>query len=194
MLSSISFVGIVVSSHMWGFLADTWGRQKVLRISTLGSFVACFASAFAWDLWSLTFLRFVGGAFLSGSQAAAYSYISEFHTGKAAASAAAFVTAISPGLFLYLTALSSYILPMDWQFDLGLIEMKPWRLFLAAVSLLNLWNFVAFCFLPESPKFLLAKDRKEEALQILRQMYAVNTGNSRDVNIIYRVVRFIVFF
>lgn len=181
-LSSISFVGIVVSSHFWGFLADTWGRQKVLRLSTLGGFIACFASAFAWDTWSMILLRFIGGAFLSGGQAAAYSYISEFHTSKTAASAAGFVTAFAPACFLHMSLLAILLLPMDWQFDLYVVEMKPWRLYLIAVSLLNLWNCTLYSFMSESPKFLLAKGRKDQALQVLRKIYAVNTGQSKEVS------------
>lgn len=182
-LSSISFLGIVASSHMWGFLADTWGRQKVLRISMLGGFITCFASAFAWNTWSMIVLRFVGGAFLSGGQAAGYSYISEFHTVKTAASATAFVTAFTPACFIHMTLLGIFLLPMDWQFDLWAMEMKPWRLYLMAVSLLNLWNYVVFCVMSESPKFLLTKNREDEALQVLRQIYTVNTGQPKEVNI-----------
>lgn len=183
LLSSISYLGIVSSSHIWGFLADTWGRQKVLRLTTFGGFVTCFASAFAWNTWSLIFLRFVGGAFLSGAQAAGFSYISEFHTHKTAASATAFVTGFLSAGFIYLTLLAMVILPMDWHFDLWLIELKPWRLFLVTVSLLNLWNGIVFSILPESPKFLLAKNRQEEALHVVRKIYAVNTGQPKDVNI-----------
>lgn len=38
-----------------------------------------------------------------------------------------------------------------------------------------------FSFVPESPKFLLAMDRKEESLKLLSRIYAMNTGQSADV-------------
>lgn len=38
--------------------------------------------------------------------------------------------------------------------------------------------------LPESPKFLLAMDEKEKALQVLRRVYAFNTGLPQEVAII----------
>lgn len=61
MLSSIGFVGIILSSQLWGFLADTKGRKTVI-IPTL--FIASFlslASSFAKSFWLLLFLRFLNG-------------------------------------------------------------------------------------------------------------------------------------
>ena len=63
-LSGISYFGIVFSSHLWGFLADTWGRKKVLRVAAAGAFVFSFLSAFAANTISLILLRFLAGALL----------------------------------------------------------------------------------------------------------------------------------
>lgn len=63
-LSGISYFGIVVSSHLWGFLADTWGRKKVLRLAATGAFIFSFLSAFAANKYILILLRFLAGALL----------------------------------------------------------------------------------------------------------------------------------
>lgn len=60
-LYSVSFFGMVMSSHFWGFLADTWGRRKVMRIALLGSFTFALISAFAPSVASLIALRFLAG-------------------------------------------------------------------------------------------------------------------------------------
>lgn len=61
MLSSVGFLGIILSSHMWGFLADTKGRKSViiptLFMASLLSFVSCFAKSFEF----LLFLRLLNG-------------------------------------------------------------------------------------------------------------------------------------
>lgn len=62
LLSAISYLGIVCTSHLWGFLADTWGRQKVLRVAAIGGFVFSFTSAFALNTISMIILRFCAGA------------------------------------------------------------------------------------------------------------------------------------
>lgn len=62
LLSAISYLGIVCTSHFWGLLADTWGRQKVLQASAIGGFIFAFLSAFATNFISMILLRFATGA------------------------------------------------------------------------------------------------------------------------------------
>lgn len=61
-LSSISFLGIVCTSHFWGILADTFGRQKVICIASFGGFIFSFISALATNTIILIFFRFGAGA------------------------------------------------------------------------------------------------------------------------------------
>lgn len=61
-LTSVSFLGIVSTSYVWGFLADTWGRQKVLCVAGLCGFCFSFSSGFATDTTVLIVLRFLAGA------------------------------------------------------------------------------------------------------------------------------------
>lgn len=39
LINGAGFVGVVLSAHFWGFLADTWGRQRVLRFALLCGFL-----------------------------------------------------------------------------------------------------------------------------------------------------------
>lgn len=60
-LGSVSYVGIILSSHFWGFMADTRGRKKVLVPALLISFAFTIVSSFAKTFWLLTLLRFCNG-------------------------------------------------------------------------------------------------------------------------------------
>lgn len=60
-VSSIAFLGIVVSSHFWGFMADTWGRLKVIRLTATCALVSAVLSAFSPNASMLAFLRFCVG-------------------------------------------------------------------------------------------------------------------------------------
>lgn len=119
---------------------------------------------------------------LAGTFAGAFSYISEFHTLKRAGFATAMITVFMSGVFAYTSVIAILIIPMDWTLSILALELKPWRLFLICNSLFNLWNGIAFCCLPESPKFLLAMNRKHETLNVLSRIYAFNTGNSKKVS------------
>lgn len=61
-LGSVSFLGVVCTSHLWGFLADTWGRQKVLFVATSGGFVFSLLSGVATNTTVLILLRFIAGS------------------------------------------------------------------------------------------------------------------------------------
>ena len=61
LINSVTFIGIVLTSHMWGFLADTWGRKKVLLTSTFGSFIFAAFSSFAMSAYMLFASRLDSG-------------------------------------------------------------------------------------------------------------------------------------
>lgn len=60
-LSAIGFVGIIISSHFWGFLADTTGRRSVILPTQFMGFFFSILSSFSNSFWSLLILRFLNG-------------------------------------------------------------------------------------------------------------------------------------
>ena len=82
---------------------------------------------------------------------------------------------------ILLPLLAWAIIPMQWNWKIFDVKVMPWRIFLFLSSLLNGINFFCLYRLPESPKYLLSTNRKEETLNILRKMYAINTGFNEQV-------------
>lgn len=60
-LSAIGYVGVILSSHLWGFLADTKGRKRTLIPSVMLAFVSTLVSSFISNFWLFVFLRFLNG-------------------------------------------------------------------------------------------------------------------------------------
>lgn len=60
-LNCISFVGIALTSHLWGFLADSIGRNKSIRYSLIGSIFFSGLAAFVPNFWIIIALRFFSG-------------------------------------------------------------------------------------------------------------------------------------
>ena len=73
------------------------------------------------------------------------------------------------------------VLPQPWAVDLPLIgAAHSWRLYVVLCGLPSFLTALGFCFLPESPKYLLGQGRTEEALQVLRRVFHVNSGRPAD--------------
>lgn len=81
-LASSGFLGIVLSSHAMGFLADTWGRIRTLRLALILASTSAIISAFSVNIWMLIVFRFFTGFFMSGGQACVFSLCGEFHGNK----------------------------------------------------------------------------------------------------------------
>ncbi|XP_031628665.1 synaptic vesicle glycoprotein 2B-like [Contarinia nasturtii] len=186
--TSIQYLGIIISSHFWGVLCDTWGRAKVIKLAAMCAFISATLSAFSVNATVLIFLRFIIGIFISGLQASVFSYVSEFHTRTSAPRAASFVSIFMPVIYLYASIIGYFVIPMNWQFDIYFINFVPWRLFLILLALVNAAIAITFIFMPETPKFLLTMNEHDESVKVLRQMYAINTGNSKEM---YPVVHLI---
>lgn len=60
-LSAIGYVGLIFSSHLWGFLSDTKGRRKTLITSLLMATLFTFISSLVNSFWVLVLLRFLNG-------------------------------------------------------------------------------------------------------------------------------------
>lgn len=61
-LASVSFLGIISTSYLWGFFVDTWGRQKVLSVATLSGVFFSVLAAFSTRFYLLCILRFLAAA------------------------------------------------------------------------------------------------------------------------------------
>uniref|UniRef100_A0A182Q7L5 Major facilitator superfamily (MFS) profile domain-containing protein n=1 Tax=Anopheles farauti TaxID=69004 RepID=A0A182Q7L5_9DIPT len=177
-LSAVSFAGILCSSHLWGFLADTRGRRAVIMPTLFLTFASTALSSLTANFWLLTLTRFMAGFFISGPSATVYAYLGEFHAqrnGSRAIMGASFVFGLG-SLLLPLIAWS--IINQEWEFTVPLLHIvyRPWRLFLVVCGLPGLFSALALLRLPESPKYLLARGREQETIAILHAMYRWNAS------------------
>lgn len=60
-LGAAGFFGIICSSHLWGYLADTKGRRRVIRPTLLATCVVTVTASFVHNFYFLTILRFFTG-------------------------------------------------------------------------------------------------------------------------------------
>ncbi|CAG2059819.1 unnamed protein product, partial [Timema podura] len=72
------------------------------------------------------------------------------------------------------------IIPQPWSWTVFNMTFNSWRLYIALCTLPSLMAGIFISFYDESPKFLMSRGNSEEALQVLRKIYAVNTGRHPD--------------
>lgn len=83
---------------------------------------------------------------------------------------------INLSTILIYPGLAWIIIPLPISFEFYGIWYNSWRVFLGVISLPTFIIATIGLTYPESPKFLVSQGRTDEALMILRQIYAINTG------------------
>lgn len=70
-----------------------------------------------------------------------------------------------------------WILSYEWRFELyeG-YEFRPWRLLILIYVIPGVIGGLWLFRMPESPKYMLAQGRNDEALEVVRWMYRTNKG------------------
>ncbi|XP_075156399.1 niacin transporter NiaP [Haematobia irritans] len=178
MLASSGFLGIVLSSHAMGFLADTWGRIKTLRAALSLAAISSFISAFSVNIWMLIFFRFLTGFLISGGQACVFSLTGEFHGNKTRTRHVTLLSGFLPLAMVYLPTLATFIIPLQIETVIFGMKFSSWRVLIITNCVLSLLALCGLFMMPETPKYILVQGNDDGALEILRWMFVKNTGRS----------------
>lgn len=60
-INAVGFMGVILTSHFWGLVTDTWGRQKVLRLTLFACFISSAFSSISYSSEMLLVTRFIVG-------------------------------------------------------------------------------------------------------------------------------------
>ncbi len=158
-LIAIGYFGQVIGSIFFGWLAERIGRVPCTIYTLLLFSVMSFACAFAWDLNSLSAMRFVQGIGLGGEIPIMASYIGEFAASKRRGRfALGYQLLFTIGL-LFAGLAGVFVVPTlgwQWMFIIGALP--------ALIALPLRW------LLPESPRWLASRGRVAEANEILSKI------------------------
>ena len=154
--------GTVVGALLGSFPTQKWGRKKTLLIIGLFYSVSALGSAFANDPYTFAAFRFLGGLGVGVSTIAAPAYISEIAPyQKRGKLVGLYQFNIVFGILM--AFLSNYLLSNfgenAWRWMMG-IEAFPALLFTALVT-----------SIPQSPRWLLMKGKKEAAQAVLALLH-----------------------
>ncbi len=174
---SCALLGAAVGAWFAGPLADKYGRTRVMVIAAAIFAVSAVGSGLAFAVWDLVLWRAVGGVGIGAASVIAPAYIAEVSPAAIRGRLGSLQQfAITIGILsaLVSNALLSGVAGGAAN-DLWL-GLPAWRwMFLVGVVPAVVWAGLALA-VPESPRYLVAKGRKEEAGRVLASIQGLRDG------------------
>lgn len=160
---SSALFGTIIGAMTAGIPGDKYGRRDSLRVMAVLYVLSALGCALAFNWWMLVVFRVIGGLAIGGSSVLGPMYIAEIAPAKWRGRLVGFFQ-FNVVFGILLAYFSNYIIGL---FNLGGAEWR-WKLgvaaFPAAAFLLMLFG------IPRSPRWLVKKQRLEEAREVLRQI------------------------
>jgi SP family arabinose:H+ symporter-like MFS transporter len=161
-------VGCIVGVIACGKPADVFGRRTTLLVASLLFLVSAVGSALAEQLSVFIAFRFVGGIAVGTASALSPMYISEISPAAKRGSLVS-LNQLAIVIGILVAFFSNYLLASTGD--------NNWRWMLAVMGLPALFFFVTLLFIPESPRWLVQKGKKNEAYAVLERINGTETAN-----------------
>ncbi|WP_028934373.1 sugar porter family MFS transporter [Pseudonocardia spinosispora] len=173
---AIALIGAAIGAWFAGGLADRFGRIPVMLVAAAMFLVSALGSGFAFTIYDLAFWRLIGGAGVGAASVIAPAYIAEISPARlrgrlGSLQQFAIVIGIFASLLVdYALVLGSGSAAAPLWFGL---ETWRWMFFSLGVPAL-LYGGMALT-IPESPRYLVAKQQLGKAGEVLRRYVGGNT-------------------
>lgn len=168
---AVALLGCAVGAILAGNLSDRWGRLRVMMLGGALFLVSSIGAGLTFSVPDLILWRVLGGLGIGIASVVAPAYIAEIAP-KQVRGALASLQQLAITLGIFAALLSDAVLA--WGAG-GASEplwfgLEAWRwMFLVGVIPAAVYGVLAFT-LPESPRYLIAKGRDDEARKIFAQL------------------------
>lgn len=169
-----ALIGTIIGAITIGRPADKYGRKNVLFVVALAYLISALGSAFAWDWYSFLFFRFMGGIAVGSASVVSPMYIAEISPAKYRGRLVA-ITQFNIVLGMLLAFFSNYLIT---GLNLGAIE---WRWMFGVEAIPAALFFILLFKITYSPRWLIAKNRIEEAKIVLEKFGTDNGSVSKEI-------------
>lgn len=165
---AIALLGCALGAWAGGRLADRWGRTRVMVLGAVLFFISSILSAIAWSAWDLAVWRFMAGVGIGIASVIAPAYIAEIAPAAMRGRLGSLQQlAITVGIFAALLSDQLLATAAGGAANELWLGWEAWRwMFLVCVVPAAVYGILALG-IPESPRYLAAKDRDADARAVL---------------------------
>ncbi|MBI2690211.1 MAG: sugar porter family MFS transporter [Acidobacteria bacterium] len=179
-----ALLGFTVASALWGTVlgsifagipSDRYGRRASLRVLAILYVVSAIGSGLAWNWTALVAFRLIGGLAIGGSSVIGPMYIAEIAPARRRGQLVAFFQ-FNVVLGILVAYFSNYLVGFG---GFGDAEWR-WKLGIAAAP--AVFFFTVLFGIPQSPRWLVQKNRLAEAKDVLVRIGEPNVdGELRQI-------------
>jgi len=155
---SSALLGTMVGALAAGRPSDWWGRRPALAILAMLYLVSAVGCALAWNWYALLFFRWLGGVAVGGASVVSPMYISEIAPPKRRGLLVG-VAQLNIVVGILMAYFSNYLIARV----LGADHPAAWRWMLGVLAVPSLVFLVLAFLIPESPRWLVKRGRRDEA-------------------------------
>ena len=173
-------LGCAFGAFFAGRLADRWGRRAVLIISAVLFLLSSIGAGMANTSLVFIVARVLGGFAVGAASVMSPAYIAEVASARYRGRLATVQQiAIISGLFC--AFLSNYLLAKTAGASTETLWMghAAWRWMFWMMAIPSSVFLVLLMFIPESPRYLVVKGRKQDALGVLTRLYGTQEANAK---------------
>ena len=172
--------GAALGAFLAGRLADLWGRRRVMMLSAFLFIITAIASGAATSAAVLVVARFLAGAAVGAASVLSPAYISEVTPaavrGRLSSMQQVMIITGLTGAFL-----ANFALAATAGSSLGALwgGHAAWRWMFWVQALPALLFLLTLSLIPESPRFLVARRRMDEAERVLTRLFGAGEAKAK---------------
>lgn len=191
-----ALIGSILGVAVGGVLSDNLGRRNTLFISAILFALSAIGCSVAHDFNFLVWARIVGGIGIGIVSIVSPLYISEIsvaqYRGRMVALYQLAITVGFLGAYLVNFGLLNFSkggaseLTNPWL--IKIFHDEVWRSMLGMSAIPSVLFFIIILFIPESPRWLILKNRESQSLQILTRIAGSVQGAENELNAVKQAI------
>jgi sugar porter (SP) family MFS transporter len=180
--SGCVLIGCAAGVLIVGPLSDRFGRKLAMLLDSVIFLIAAIGTAIPNDIWTFIAFRFLGGIGIGIASISTPMYIAEITPARirgrmVALNQIAIVSGIAAIAYINYLIARHGAGNQEWLINTG------WRWMFATGIVPSLLFVILRLFMPESPRWLIEKNREEEALKIMTKVAGADFAKAEAANI-----------